>query len=323
MPADTAALIHVGYQKAASTWLQHDVFPIVPDVEVLTGTNLTLALLELKWNRQWDADPTRSLFVGETGRTVLLSDENLCGDAWRRVDNLERNLDRLAEVYPDGARVLALVRRQQDALVSLHAQYVRMGGAADIEQFATSDTRPGYDPDHLRYDRLCDAIVDRFGPRSLTVVPMELLRTDLPRFWGALSAWSGSSVRPDGIEHEPRNTRESADDLRRMRVWNRYVRRSEFSPRGLLRDRVFDEATAFAGPDEFEAWSGSRRHERPSIESSGRRRFMTMTRKLGVLGEGGAGESLAVERHLETFRSSNRALQRHCAEPLEPLGYLV
>jgi hypothetical protein len=318
MSSEVNALIHIGYQKAASTWLQKDVFPAFEDVDQPTNVNRTC--LALKWNAQWDAEESRRRFGARDGRSFLLTDENLCGDPWRRIENQRRNIQRLHELFPSG-RVLVIVRRQQDAASSLYSQYVRMGGDAPLDTFIEGDARPGYDPDHLRYDRLCRAVEEEFGAEALTVVPMELLEHDVDRFWGLLAAWRGTPVATDSLRADPRNVRLTDEDLHRLRVWNRYVRRSEFSPRGLLRDDRFDELTSLVASDEFTVGYRRRRRHR-SFESGSRRCFLAATSYLHLL-SGDATRPHVPERHVDSFRASNRALQAYSSVPLEPLGYVL
>ena len=60
------------------------------------------------------------------GESFLLSDEGVSGSLWDGYGTGPRNAERLSSVLPV-ARILVLVRRQDEMLRSIHAQYVNEG----------------------------------------------------------------------------------------------------------------------------------------------------------------------------------------------------
>src|SRR5262249_36937832 len=140
------------------------------------------------------------------------------------VENGLRNAERLHEVVP-GARIAVLVRRQDEMLRSLYAQYVNMGGTRPPEGFLAE-----FHPEHLEYDRLLSRYRELF-PR-VWVVPYERLRADPPGFvelLGAELALEAPSVR---VTWPNRSLSPAGQAL--LRGWNRAFRESQFNRRPLV-----------------------------------------------------------------------------------------
>src|SRR5262249_32612815 len=139
-----SAIVHIGYPKTGSTWLQREVFPRLGIRYGSAEPELGRLIGELA-EGEVDAEAFRRA-RGEG--PVLISNEGLVGSMWGPVENGLRNAERLHEVVP-GARIAVLVRRQDEMLRSLYAQYVNMGGTRPPEGFLAE-----FHPEHLEYDRL-------------------------------------------------------------------------------------------------------------------------------------------------------------------------
>jgi hypothetical protein len=180
-------IVHVGYHKTASTWLQVSVFPHLADVRY--GDPL---LAHFVVNLATAADPTffaagfrgvlRQLEQISSG-PLLLSNEGLSGSLWDGDETGLRNAERLHALLPT-ARILIAVRRQDEMLRSIHAQYVNEGGTRPLRAFVEGRGVPGsrFSLRHLEYDRLVGRYVDLFGRDRVWVVPYEYLRAWPDRF---------------------------------------------------------------------------------------------------------------------------------------------
>lgn len=127
-------LIHIGYHKTATTWLQRSVFVSRDAGFALAGSSRDLPSYFANIH-SFAFDPTaaRDKFgprverAEEEGLVPALSAERLSGDPHRGGFDGKLVADRLAETFPE-ARVLVVFREQGSMLYSLYKQYMKRGG---------------------------------------------------------------------------------------------------------------------------------------------------------------------------------------------------
>jgi hypothetical protein len=195
-------LLHVGYHKTGTTWLQRDFF-----IEKYGYTQI--ASHEEVSERVVDADefdrraePLRAL-IAERARRVedrtvpVISSETLCGNPFYGGTGATTYARTLAEAVPD-ARVLITVREQFRMLTSVYMQYISRGGTKRPEAFFLEGNAPGYarfSAAHFRYHRLVRLYRDIFGPDNVLVLTQERMAGDLAGYLATLAAFAESPVR--------------------------------------------------------------------------------------------------------------------------------
>jgi len=234
-----APLVHIGYHKTASTWLQFCVFP------GLSGARYgDLLLRQLVRNlatapdEQFVAGGCRSIlehYAALSGGPLVLSDEAISGSLWESSETGWRSAKRLHAVLPR-ARILILVRRQDDMLRSIHGQYVNEGGTRPLRDFASGREIEGsrFALRHLEYDRLVGRYVELFGAERVSVVPYEYLRSEPADFLDALADLLGAERMAEVPVTWP-NRSLCAPTLWLLRRWNRLFRASRFNVDPLIR----------------------------------------------------------------------------------------
>ena len=303
-PGSAAArhIVHVGYHKTASTWLQRCVFPRLAGVRY--GDPRVRHLLANLANA-----PNEAFFASELGSVlrqserldgepVLLSDEGISGSLWEGYGTGPRNAERLSRVLPAG-RILVLVRRQDHMLRSIHGQYVNEGGTRSLSDFLSGRQIEGsrLSLQHLEYDRLVRRYIELFGRDQVRVMPYEHLRARPVRFLHELCEFLGAT--PTGRVSATRHNRSlSPPSLWLLRSWNRCFRVSRFNQDPLVR-----------------ALPGGRR-----MRNLLQRRVDPIVRN--VIGRGISREDDATLAGIAAgFSDSNRRLQQFCAYPLMKWGY--
>jgi len=138
-------VLHVGMFKTGSTTLQQEVFPRLADLNVVgrkhpgerLDSPLSLAMESL-WLGGYRRGELRSLLEERTtDRRMLVSEEVWTSPVRHETfANLTRTADRLAAEVPE-AKVLLMVRRPADLLVSCYSQYVTAGGTLTWGQFVS------------------------------------------------------------------------------------------------------------------------------------------------------------------------------------------
>jgi hypothetical protein len=193
-PRDFEVVIHVGYPKTASTWLQETVFGD-PDsgFELISGDQpgsraRSVAAFVTVNSFCDDVKKARSFFEEGLRRCAgeqtipVISDESLCGVPLNNGYSGRHIADRLHRAFPK-ARILIGIREQKAWAISCYRQYIMEQGTFPLEIFLGRGNEPmGFMPilhsDFLEYDRIVGYYQGLYGRENVLVLPMELLRKD-------------------------------------------------------------------------------------------------------------------------------------------------
>ncbi len=239
-------LLHIGYHKTASTWLQTRLFSA-------RGSGL-------RWERKSLADPINALisahpldFRAEPFRdqfqdimlrarrrsqVPVVSYERLSGHPFAGGYDSKEIAGRLAEVFPEG-RVLIVIREQRDIILSTYRQYVKAGGVLKLESFLDPPTYrhariPHFDAAYFRYDRLIEAYRELFGAERVLVLPCEQLGRTPKAFVQAILDFADADAKPgfgDDLPFDERmNPGALGPALALDRTVNRWFFRSDVNP---------------------------------------------------------------------------------------------
>ena len=202
MNISSPLLIHIGYAKAASTWIQtHVLGNRALGFYMPFDTRSVRIQLQVPPPFQFSADSCRRFFYPtlQTLDPVLgfpvLSCEGLTGTS--RIGDYQRKViaDRLADVFP-GARILLVVREQKSMLLAQYHQYLRRGGVYSLNRFLNppmTDGRriPYFDWNRFRYHHLLQYYQRLFGNENVLVLPLEMLGRATESFLQRLTDFCG------------------------------------------------------------------------------------------------------------------------------------
>jgi hypothetical protein len=184
----TGHLIHIGYPKTGSTFLQRwfNTNPqLAYGIGTLAGFNSVGHIV-----KEGATGPRRALYrvTSEEGlsmpRPHPWKPPSLdLGEAQAEVCTI------LAELFPD-ARILLVTRGFRSMIRSVYAEWIRRGLALNVAEFCErmAETTGG---DLLDYDHLISLYQQAFGGDRLLILPYELLRDDPNAFIGELESWLG------------------------------------------------------------------------------------------------------------------------------------
>ncbi|WP_103174358.1 hypothetical protein [Paracoccus sp. SY] len=132
----TAPLVHIGYHKTATTFLQQELFADDRTFQAPWKPQSAEAIehFVLTHPRRFDPGAIRDSFLAtcrDDGRVPVISHEALAGNPVYRRYNSDRIAARIAACFPD-ACILIGVREQASLLHSLYLQYISQGGTEDI-----------------------------------------------------------------------------------------------------------------------------------------------------------------------------------------------
>ncbi len=192
-----APVLHIGYHKTGSTWLQKNLFTNTESGYLMAPReemrNHIIHQNSLAFN------PTRSrealaLWVEKANQLDLIpvfSDERLSGSPHSGGYDSREIGERLRTVFPDG-RVLMVIREQVSMLTSAYKQYIVGVGAASVHDYIHHTRKyPMFDFAHFHYDRLIRHYHRLFTADRVLVLPYELFQTDAHDFIKRINDFCG------------------------------------------------------------------------------------------------------------------------------------
>jgi len=190
-----APLIHIGYHKTGTTWLQARLFPRAdlgwalpfPDRKQLTRQLVTVDDLTFDPAAAFDDHFRDGLArASDAGLVPVVSNERFSGFPLSGGSDSRAVADRLRATFGE-ARVLVAVREQVSMILSNYLQYLRDGGTARLDRFlapppALGSRRPVFRAEFYRYVELIRYYAGLFGRRNVLVLPYEQFATEPERF---------------------------------------------------------------------------------------------------------------------------------------------
>jgi hypothetical protein len=206
MPHTT--LVHIGYQKTGSTWLQTQ-FLNHPDLLFSRPFSTT----EFK---EKVILPHPFLFEKDTvhnelkqriadipdSEIAVISVESISGSFFcNGADGLER-ANRIKSVLPD-ASVLICIREQRAMLRSSYKHYIKAQGTLSLDQWLTASSRsngkiPVFDPVRFQYHHLISHYQSLFGADNVLVLPFEQFGQSPKSYINQIAVFSGLPL-PDDV----------------------------------------------------------------------------------------------------------------------------
>jgi hypothetical protein len=201
----TKHLIHIGYPKAGSTFLQA-WFAQHPEIRYLPGG---LGGFHNIHEICRPAEATYKYFVTscEEISTPHQNSGGLRLESGRRQqtrptpvkEDQKKVCSVLSDLYP-GSRILIVTRGFREIIMSGYSQYVRTGGVLHLEEMCQqlSDCLRTEADHYYDFDYLIELYAAAFGEDNLIVMPYELLRDNQPAFLSVLEGKLGvAHIEPD------------------------------------------------------------------------------------------------------------------------------
>jgi hypothetical protein len=248
-------LIHIGYHKTGTNWLQRRFFSDPSTGYRWLGKRPgSHPVRRFVRDRPFEFEPDavraalRPLIAEaeEAGLLPVLSLERLSGSALSGGYDSVRIADRLHQVFPEG-RILVVVREQRSMVVSTYKGYVQQGGAAPLEHFlegrrSATFRVPGFDPAYFEYDGLIGHYRGLFGPDNVLALAFDQFVEDGRGFVDRIASFAGRRVPAGVLDTLPYGHREnvrttSALTLSLVRRVNQLAPPTDVNPAPLLESR--------------------------------------------------------------------------------------
>lgn len=238
-----APVIHVGFHKTATSWLQKHYFKAHPEIALVNDykkpqddrfLSYLIATPTLKFSPEesktlWQ-EVVRTEYHGEPA--ICISAERLSGHPASGGYDRETIAERLSQTIPN-ARILITVRDQVEIVKSIYNQLLREGYPGTFTDLVRSQQWKctSFCLAYLEFDLLVEAYANRFGKQNVCVLRFEDFRDSKLAFLEQLASFIGVNnmsadegvVNPSG---ESRNTHA-------LRIVNKF-RYSEIYPHPLI-----------------------------------------------------------------------------------------
>ena len=193
-------LIHIGYHKTGSSWLQKEIF---------SGNNETFIPLSIGnrpkylgkyfvFNHEHNfLSPYQSnkklinkeidLILSKINigsRIPVISNERLSGNPHSGGFDSKIISDRLNEYFPN-AKIFICIREQKNMILSSYFQYLKVGGTESLNNYLTRNydgRKPGFSLDHLDYYDLIFYYHKLFPSKNILVLTYESFKDTPHRF---------------------------------------------------------------------------------------------------------------------------------------------
>lgn len=196
-----APLLHVGYVKTGSTWLQKHLtnnesigFREAADRRELTYRLIKPYLLWYDAEAFWQHVRPQMEWCQNASLVPVLTHERMAGNPISGGYDSTIIADRLVELFPEG-RVLIVIREQRDHIRSIYNEYVSGGGACSFQRFIHPPKGakiPLFDARFLEFHHLISYYQKLFGPERVLVLPFELFVRDGIAFCNKVIRFAGA-----------------------------------------------------------------------------------------------------------------------------------
>lgn len=197
-------LIHIGYHKTASTWLQENLLDnpyagFKRFYEQRAVREHMVSPNSLDFDAQKVKDYYNSILedqVNTEEKISVISNERLSGNPHSGGYDSKEVADRLHSVFPN-AKILIVIREQKSAILSCYLQYIKIGGPCSIKDYLEPPKRnlpvlPLFDFEHFNYTRLVKYYIKLFGKENVLVVPYELFKENANDFCFQIINFAGA-----------------------------------------------------------------------------------------------------------------------------------
>lgn len=295
-------LIHVGFHKTGTTYLQEVVFADTRHFVQPWSRQFIYDRIIDPHELAFDSQDVREACAVALSRVPanvvpVLSEEGLCGNPFNGAREAGILARKIRATFDD-ARILLTVRSQPGMLRAVYIQYLKAYGRRGPAEFYDPPRFPefsAFDPDIYRYDRLASLYAELFGAANVLALPQELLRDNESAFLRAIGDLVGTAHIEAPLRKHParnRNVSPSPAGVPFLRLGNHFSQ-SAFNENG------FGSLLSYAGI---------------VLRSLGYKNTPFFRNKAGEF-------SRLVDGHMGRYTESNAALQRFCPVDLASLGY--
>jgi hypothetical protein len=246
-------LIHIGFPRSASTWLQTCLFqpeqgfpqimdPVSAHMNFIESPVFTFRPEKVE---KWMAEK-----IGASGpkwpkgATPVITQEGLAGKIFGAGYNGKEIADRIKTVLPEG-KILIVIREQKAILLSLYNLYIKWGLPHSLGQLLNPiepRIAPQFKYVYLHYHLIVSYYQGLFGKDKVLVLPFEQFISQPDSFARSIFEFSGNMEDYESrLNRLPFKTKVNASEPFMRLKWQRWVNymfiTSAFNYSGLIKNR--------------------------------------------------------------------------------------
>ncbi len=230
----TRPLVHIGYHKTGSTWLQKRVFENEQMGFLHPIGHMQLEqIIAHPHPLDFDFESVSGIIQGAMREaearhlTPAFSSERFAGAMFSGGHDSTIIADRLVKLFPN-AHILIIIREQKKIIQSFHNQYIKEGGTLSLRRFVQNRNprlQANFRYEHFMYDRLIRYYQNLFGAESVLVLPFELFEKAPETFVQRIYAFCEMPLPVDtgSLQYDVVNPGLAAATLRFLRMFNSVV----------------------------------------------------------------------------------------------------
>jgi len=211
-----STIIHVGYGRTATTYLQNKIFPNIEGIKYLGKTNQYYPDWLIDLNYLDDIQfykKIRDIKLNiQSDKQTLISSE-----AFTQTGGIYRQMERVKSVV-EHAKIIIVIRRPVDLIVSKYRYLVEKGylkgGLSSNIDFSSRPydlvRRPKIYLEDYNYPLIISHIRSIFGDLNVLVLKYESLVSDRDDFLDLILNFTGGSLLKDCISHDSVNASSSS-----------------------------------------------------------------------------------------------------------------
>ena len=201
-------LVHIGFPKTATTWLQEEFFPRVKNINYIDKHIVNELFANPDAFSFSAANVAQRLEKLDMQGGFLMSSELLVGTmnrGWLRGFWPTQNAQRIKECIPN-AQIIIFLRNQPDLIASAYLQYVKNGGNYSVSRYLNSSNYNLFSFDHLNFLNIVGLYASLFGKENVHVYLYEDFVANKQAFLHQFCSEFDLDVDFSNVNLEPINT---------------------------------------------------------------------------------------------------------------------
>ena len=214
-------LIHIGYHKTGTTWLQRELF--LPESDIFSpitnrADGSSSLALDFVYNEdgylinsfdnnekaiQNSLDDILDTIEIQDLKIPVISHERLSGNPQSSGFDAYIVARRLHNFFPE-AKILIVIREQCSWILSNYFQYLSIGGNHHLEKYLKikyDGKRPGFSPGHVEFHHLIKDYQSRYSADNVLVIPYEIFDRDKELFFNQLGKFIGKDLSTMDLDY--------------------------------------------------------------------------------------------------------------------------
>lgn len=245
-------LVHIGFHKTGTSWLQDEVFDrengdfhplsalahhFVFDMDgfILNSFDKNEAVIREELSKMLQNAPL------STARMPVMSYERLSGSPFAAGVNANSHASRIKNIFPK-AKILIIIRKQADVILSGYFQYLTGGGTLGIDKYLYSKhngLRPYFTGNHYHYHHIVSGYLDLFGKHQVLVLPYELFKSDKQAYLERIARFTRQEIKVQEVDIKVyRNKGEHQFTRYHLRFLNAMIKSTELNNFSIWHNRL-------------------------------------------------------------------------------------